>query len=44
MNSKRIALMMVLIIVLLTVTNCAPEDGKNTPDNPAGFFWGIWHG
>lgn len=44
MISKKIALIMVLIIVLLMVTSCVPGDGKNTPENPAGFFWGVWHG
>ena len=34
--------MVVLVMVLLA--GCVPGDGANTADNPAGFFWGIWHG
>lgn len=21
-----------------------PNDGKHSNENPAGFFWGLWHG
>lgn len=44
MNSKKMALFLILIVLLLTLTSCVPGDGKNTSENPAGFFWGIWHG
>ncbi|MBE0600365.1 MAG: hypothetical protein IH607_01150 [Firmicutes bacterium] len=37
-----VALMMVILAALLT--SCAPGDGANTAENPAGFFTGIWHG
>ena len=33
-----------LIILLLIASSCIPGDGKNTSENKAGFFWGIWHG
>lgn len=39
-----------LYIVLLTagmlilMTGCIPGDGTYTTSDPAGFFWGIWHG
>jgi hypothetical protein len=26
------------------LASCLPGDGKNTPDTPAGFFMGVWHG
>jgi len=26
------------------LSGCVPGDGRNTPEEPAGFFWGIWHG
>lgn len=33
-----------ILVVLLLLVGCVPGDGRNTSDNPAGFFWGIWHG
>lgn len=33
-----------LIVIMVSLTGCAPGDGTNTADHPAGFFWGIWHG
>lgn len=42
---KKIILLIVLTCVLLFVlAGCAPGDGTYTPDKPAGFFWGVWHG
>jgi hypothetical protein len=35
-------LMMILLLALMT--SCAPGDGANTVENPAGFFSGVWHG
>jgi hypothetical protein len=37
---------MVMILLLTTVllAACVPGDNKATPENPAGFFWGVWHG
>ena len=35
---------LLLLTVLITFAGCIPGDGKHTPDQPAGFFWGIWHG
>ncbi|MCL2573131.1 MAG: hypothetical protein FWE34_01110 [Defluviitaleaceae bacterium] len=26
------------------LTGCVPGDPRYTYDNPAGFFWGLWHG
>lgn len=31
-------------LLLLTLTGCVPGDGTCSRDDPAGFFWGIWHG
>lgn len=28
----------------LLLTGCIPGDGNHTPENPAGFLWGVWHG
>ena len=42
---KKIALSILLGITLIIVlTGCVPGDGEATPKDPAGFFWGIWHG
>lgn len=42
---KRIPLLIALAIVLIfCLTGCIPGDGTYTHDDPAGFFWGIWHG
>lgn len=42
---KRIVLaLLVLVIAGLLLTGCFPGDGTHTEENPAGFFWGIWHG
>ena len=42
---KKIIFLFVLILLATTLlTGCIPGDGRITPDDPAGFFWGIWHG
>lgn len=41
---KTILIELMMIMLLLLLTSCAPGDGTNTADHPAGFFWGIWHG
>lgn len=43
-NNKKIILMVLFLILILTLTGCSPGDGANTPSNPAGFFTGVWHG
>ena len=35
---------MLIVLSSLLLTACIPGDGKATPDKPAGFFWGVWHG
>ena len=45
LKGYRIAIpLLIAVLLLLTLTGCAPGDGKNTDTDPAGFFWGIWHG
>jgi hypothetical protein len=45
MRARSIILVVLLLAVLVVLlAGCVPGDGKNTPENPAGFFWGIWHG
>ncbi len=43
-GTKWIILVLVIIITASLLSGCIPGDGKNTNDNKAGFFWGIWHG
>ena len=43
--SKRISIIFcITALVLITLTGCVPGDGTYTISQPAGFFWGIWHG
>ena len=44
MLKKILMPLFVIILALLVLSACAPGDGAATPDRPAGFFWGIWHG
>jgi hypothetical protein len=41
---KRMIVLAVIIAACLFLAGCLPGDGRNTPEKPAGFFWGIWHG
>ena len=42
--NKKIALLPFILLTGFLLTGCIPGDGSITLDNPAGFFWGIWHG
>ena len=33
-----------LIVLPLLLSGCLPGDGVNSAADPAGFFWGVWHG
>ena len=44
MKKKIVILSLIMVFVFVTLTACVPGDGSYTPDDPAGFFWGIWHG
>lgn len=33
-----------LMLAILTLPGCVPGDGSATEEDPAGFFWAIWHG
>lgn len=44
MNKKIFLLSTVVFLLLITLTGCLPGDGTYTLANPAGFFWGVWHG
>lgn len=41
---KFIVVFIVILLIAGLVSGCVPGDGKNTADNKAGFFWGVWHG
>jgi hypothetical protein len=42
---KAVFLLLVLaLIAAACLSGCVPGDGKATPEKPAGFLWGIWHG
>ena len=44
MKRKTLILCSMVVLVMVLLAGCVPGDGANTADNPAGFFWGIWHG
>ena len=33
-----------LTVLALWISACVPGDGTYGIDDPAGFFWGVWHG
>lgn len=41
---KRWMIGILLVFVLIGLSGCLPGDGSATSTDPAGFFWGIWHG
>lgn len=41
---SKVILLALVTVLLVTLTGCVPGDGTYTPSDPAGFFWGIWHG
>jgi len=44
-KNHREALMLVALAVLLLAVSCAPGNARwQAPDNPAGFWAGLWHG
>lgn len=41
---KRASVLALLLLFVVLLSGCLPGDGRNSPEDPAGFFWGIWHG
>lgn len=41
---KKIFLLIIGFIIPLILSGCMPGDGSYTSSDPAGFFWGVWHG
>lgn len=44
MKNKILSVLIISIMMIILLSSCAPGGGSNSPDNPAGFFKGIWHG
>lgn len=44
MKKKKLALLGLTALVVLVLSGCVPGDGTYTKADPAGFFWGVWHG
>ncbi len=44
MNKHLFRFGFILIFAVFLLTGCLPGDGSADHENPAGFFWGIWHG
>jgi hypothetical protein len=40
----KVIFVMMILILLIFLSGCAPGSGANTPEKPAGFFTGVWHG
>ena len=38
------AFLLVLALAAILLSSCLPGDGKNTPEKPANFLSGVWHG
>lgn len=43
-NRKKLLLTITSMTALAVLAGCVPGDGTATAADPAGFFWGIWHG
>ena len=37
-------ILLIIMATLLLLSACAPGLSDRSPDRPAGFLWGIWHG
>jgi hypothetical protein len=37
-------ILLIITLILLGTTSCVPGNGRATVEEPAGFFWGVWHG
>ena len=44
LHDLRINRVYFLIPLLFTLTSCAAGDSQFTPEAPAGFWYGLWHG
>lgn len=37
-------ILIILLLCLLALSACAPGLNDRSPEKPAGFLWGVWHG
>ena len=44
LHDLRINRLFLLIPLLFVLTSCAAGDAQFTPEAPAGFWYGLWHG
>jgi len=44
MKVKMILFISILALLLFFILGCAPGSGASNESDPAGFFYGIWHG
>lgn len=44
MNDKKVRNFLSITIIGFLLISCFPGGGSSIPDDPAGFFSGIWHG
>ncbi len=44
MTIKKLSVLLMITSLLFILSGCVPGSGASTPENPAGFFSGIWHG
>jgi len=40
---RKVMVVLLLLLFIFTLTGCMPGDAKYSRQ-PAGFFWGVWHG
>jgi hypothetical protein len=41
LNAKNL---LALVLAIVLITACMPGSGHSSPEEPAGFLLGIWHG
>lgn len=41
--SRKLLLMLLLLTLILVLSGCMPGHARYE-SQPAGFFWGVWHG
>lgn len=44
LHANRFYIPLILIPFLLLLSSCTAGDSQFTPDDPAGFWYGLWHG
>ncbi|MCD4828424.1 MAG: hypothetical protein K8R90_03215 [Candidatus Cloacimonetes bacterium] len=41
---RRLMIILLALLILAALAGCVPGDGKHDDDDPADFWWGMWHG